>query len=198
MAQYEYDGTYPVIRNKQLFNLDSLELTEENKDAIKFIWNCKQYSWPPWIIEPKTEHACLVENSRRLFVPLCKAECVMLDRTYGNSLKPGDVGLKSASIGIGSFEIWHGSYDARIRGTEVVYDNVTGDETDSDRTEVEENCDSDISYGTTTTVEAKIKFVNSDRTEAEENYDSDSSYGTMTTVEAKKQYNLPQLVATSH
>ena len=55
-----------------------------------------------------------------------------------------------------------------------MYDNVTGDETDSDRTELEENCDSDISYGTTTTVEAKRKFGNSDRTE---NYNSDNSYG---------------------
>ena len=53
-----------------------------------------------------------------------------------------------------------------------MYNNVTGDETDSDRTELEENCDSDISYGTTTTVEAKRKFGNSERTE---NYNSDNS-----------------------
>jgi len=71
---------------------------------------------------------------------------VILDRTYGSSLKQGDAGLKSASIGIGSFDTWHGSPDARMRGTEVVYDNVTGDETDSDRTEVEENCDSEFFF----------------------------------------------------
>jgi len=163
------------MRTKELYNLDRLELTEENKDTIKFIRNCKQYCWPPWSSEPKTKHGCLVEISRRLFVPLCcKSESVMLDKTYGNRLKPCDAGIKSTSIGIGSFATWHGSPDARIRGTEVVC--VTEDETDSD-----------------------VEETKVENAELEENYDSDGSYETTTTVEAKKQFkqsDLPQLVAT--
>lgn len=59
------DGlVYPVMRTKELYNLDRLELTEENEDTIKFICNCKQYCWPPWSSEPKTEHGCLVEISQ--------------------------------------------------------------------------------------------------------------------------------------
>jgi len=170
MAPYKsgVEGAYPVVRTRGLFNLDRLEKTTENGDAIEFIRNCKQKPWPPWSVQPQTERASLMEISRRLFVPLCKANCVTLEKTYHSSLTPDDEELiKSQALGMGSLKTWHGSPDARLRGTEVVYNSVTGGETD---TEVEEN------------------------SQEEQNYDSDSSSGMTTTVEAKK--NLSQLVTT--
>ena len=204
MAPYKsgIEGAYPVVRTRGLFNLDRLEKTAENGDAIEFIRNCKQKPWPPWSVQPQTEHASLMEISRRLFVPLCKANCVTLEKTYHSSLTPDDELIKFQALGMGSFKTWHGSPDAWLRGTEVVYNSVTGGETDTEveeNSQEEQNYDSDSSSGMTTTVEAKRDFGNSDRTEEEQNYDSDSSCGTTTTVEAKihfKKKNLSQLVAT--
>jgi len=163
IAPYTYRpdvSTYVVIRAKRLFKLDRLELTEENKNSIYFIRNCTQYTWPPILTEPITKHLCFLEISRRIFVPLC--EDVILEKTYArylDTLGPAAAGLKALPIGCGSFQTWHGSPDARVRGTEVVYNNITGDETEElcFDTNVEENCDSDSSNGRTITVEAKMK-----------------------------------------
>ena len=170
-----------VIRAKSLFNLDRLEITEENKDVIEFIKNCKQIAWPPYRSGHITERIALMQISQKIFVPLCQPGQVILDKTYTSYLKtlgPASEGLKALPIGCGSIDTWHGSPDARVRGTEIICDYATGEE--------DENSDLDAN-GTTTKVEKDC------------NLDSDSSDGTTITVEAKIKYrrnNLQQVVAT--
>lgn len=132
MAPYKTSNkrAYIVIRAKSLFNLDRLEITEENKDVIEFIKNCKQIAWPPYCSEHITERITLMQISQKFFVPLCQPGQVILDKTYTSYLKtlgPASEGLKALPIGCGSIDTWHGSPDARVRGTEIICDYATGE-----------------------------------------------------------------------
>ena len=56
-------------------------------------------------------------------MPLCRADEVILEMSYStlvSNLGPGAAGLKTGYIGLGSWKTWHGTPDARVRGTEVV------------------------------------------------------------------------------
>ena len=175
---------YAVIKVKNLYNLDRVEITEENKDVIKFIKNCKQIAWPPYCSERITEHIALTEISQKIFRPLCCPGQVILDNTYTKHLRtlgPAAGGLKALPIGCGSNKTWHGSPDARVRGTEIINEYVTGEE--------DENADLDAnSFDGATTKDCNLDGNN-----------SDESDGTMTTIEANIKYNknsLQQAVAT--
>lgn len=111
--------TFINAEAQDLFNFDKLEITEENEKVVKFIRNIKQIAWPPFFTESPSEHTAFVQISKTLLVPLCCDDEVILDKTYSTylrSLGPGAAGLKAGSIGIGSFQTWHGSPDARVRG----------------------------------------------------------------------------------
>jgi len=158
---------YAVIKVKNLYNLDIVEITEENKDVMKFIKNCKQIAWPPYRSARITKQITLTEISQKIFKPLCCPGQVILDNTYTKYLRtlgPAAEGLKALPIGCGSNKTWHGSPDARVRGTEIINENVTVDEDEY------ADLDADSFDGATTNLDGNI---------------SDESDGTMTTVEAK-------------
>ena len=65
---------------------------------------------------------------RRILVPLCRKDEVILEKNYStliSNLGPVAAGIKTDHIGIGSWKTWHGSPDARVRGSEVIGRNVS-------------------------------------------------------------------------
>lgn len=174
LAPYIAKATVPTFINAEaqdLFNFDRLEITEDNEKVVKFIRNCKQIAWPPFFAKSLSERTAFVQISKTLLVPLCCDDEVILDKTYStylHSLGPRAAGLKAGSIGIGSFQTWHGSPDARVRGTEIIYTTTEEKTTctmgfvhnsDSD---IISDIGSDVSDGQTTVVEAKLEWNKND------------------------------------
>lgn len=163
MAPYIADEEFPAfikVDAQDLFDFDRLEITEENEKTVKFICNCKSIAWPPFSTEAFNEHTAFLQISQKLFVPLCCDDQVILDKTYTkylHSLGPGTEGLRACNIGCRSFLTWHGSPDARVRGTEVIY-TTTEENTTYTMDPAHNSDDSNISNGLTTVVEAKLQW----------------------------------------
>ena len=165
MAPYITDETSPAfvtVEAQKLLDFDRLEVNEE---TFEFICNCKSIAWPP-LVKPSNEHTAFLHICQKLFVPLCCKDEVILEQTYTKyiqSLGQGSDGLKACNIGFGSFQTWHGSPDARVRGTEVIHssDSTTEENTmdpahNSDNSA--DSADSIISNGLTTVIEAKLQW----------------------------------------
>ena len=155
-----------VIRAETLFALEQLEAEAkpENEDVFKFIKNCRSKPWPPFS-KDISEYSVLCEISRQMFVPLCRPDEVILENNYSkflSKLGPGAAGVKTGYIGLGSWKTWHGTPDARVRGSEVVGRKVTylcdEDEDEDDVEEDDSNGDSSGTDEATSTVEAKLNF----------------------------------------
>ena len=79
---------------------------------------------------------------------------------------PVAAGIKTDYIGIGSWKTWHGSPDARVKGSEVIRRNVSLLRLDVEEYEKYEEYDSDGESddtrgtdGATSSVEAKLRFT---------------------------------------
>jgi len=169
-------GAHLGIRAAELYRLDQLEITDENKNFMNFICTCDHVSWPPKV-KQKLESTTFIEISRKLLVPLTEMNEVILDSTYHSYLKNlvsqppshveiSDSRLTSNYIGCGSFDTWHGSPDARVRGTEIICHKFTDDESSGSDTyeEISETASnasniSNVSSGTTTAIEAKLESI---------------------------------------
>lgn len=153
------DGAHIGIKAEELYKLNQITATGENRDAVHFICTCKDIPWPPFT--QMSEHTAFIEISRQILAPISGKNEVILDRTYRNLLKDlvTDSRLTSDCIGFGSSETWHGSPDARVRGTEIIGHNFIDDDatepfgSDNDE-EISDTC-SNVSTGTTTTIETK-------------------------------------------
>jgi len=143
------DGAHIGIKAEELYKLNQITITGENRDAIHFISTCKDIPWPP--VTPTSEHAAFIEISRKIFAPITGNNEVILDRTYRSYLKDlgTNSGLTSDSIGCGSSDTWHGSPDARVRGTEVIGHDFIDADDGSDKDEEISDTRNDISTGTT-------------------------------------------------
>ena len=116
-----------VIRTETLFDLEQLEAKPENQEVFTFIKNCRSRPWPPFS-KHISEYSVMCEISRQMFVPLCRPDEVILENNYSkflSKLGPGTAGVKTGYIGLGSCKTWHGTPDARVRGSEVVGKKVT-------------------------------------------------------------------------
>ena len=60
----------------------------------------------------------VLELALRILVPLSRKNEVVLEQKYCNV--PRLDGLRSAYLGMGSLQTWHGTPDVRVRGAEVV------------------------------------------------------------------------------
>ena len=137
-----------MIRAGGLFELEQLVATPENQEVFKFIRNAKSIPWPPFSFstKPLSEQRVLLEIVRRILVPLCREDEVILEKNYStliSNLGPVAAGIKTGYIGIGSWKTWHGSPDARVRGSEVIGRNVSLLRLDVEEYEEYEEYDSD-------------------------------------------------------
>ena len=141
-------GSTIVIRAGELFELEQLVATPENQEVFKFIRNAKSIPWPPFSFstKPLSERRVLLKIVRRILVPLCRKDEVILEKNYStliSNLGPVAAGIKTDHIGIGSWKTWHGSPDARVRGSEVIGRNVSLLRLDVEEYEEYEEYDSD-------------------------------------------------------
>lgn len=124
--------------------------------ALKFIVNGRNHLWPPFTTSTKcSEKDVMVSLCREIFWPLSTE--VLLESGYRTFLeeKEGPVPLQAAHIGIGTTSTWHGTPDARVRGTTLVW--LKASEDPEDEFLVTEGSD-DESDGTATAVEGKMVF----------------------------------------
>ena len=108
-------------------------------------------------------------------MPLCRADEVILEKSYSQLIGPG-TGVKTGDIGLGTWKTWHGTPDARVRGSEVVGGKVTQLLYEEEDDVEEEQDDSDG--------------------EGRGSGSSSGTDGVDTTVEAKLTKKLAQVVAT--
>ena len=85
--------------------------------------------------------------------PLCRAEELILEKSMSvlSTAKTDVTGLKVADIGLGTVKIWHGTPDARVRGSHLVFQKVENGES--------EGSDAELSDGATTPLEANKNFI---------------------------------------
>lgn len=134
--------------------LFSFEPRLEYHDVMQFIRNSRSCPWPPLLLERKSsEQDVMIAIASHILRPLCRE--VILEISYTKALQKRPVpGLEARHIGMGSLNTWHGSPDARVRGTEVVFRRET-DET-YEVSQIPSDNESDASDGATTCIETKI------------------------------------------
>ena len=89
----------------------------------------------------------LLELCSKILKSLCKEDNIFLEARYSVDVRDNRYpGIEACQIGMGKKCTWHGTPDARIRGSNLLY---LRDATESE---------SDSSEGTTSTVEYKIHF----------------------------------------
>ena len=148
------------------------------------------HEWQPTTKRPETE--VTISLCTRIFVPLCRE--VLLEGKYCRILeKRGITDIRSGNLGLGRSCTWHGTPDARVRGTEVIcrtsQETVGGTAEDVASDLSESETQSDISIGKVLDTTPSPAFDTS-------NVDSD---GDSTVVEGKvsyKEINLLQAVGT--
>ena len=144
-------GNSIVIRAGELFELEQLVPTPENREVFKFIKNARSKPWPPFSTKPLSERNVLVKISQHLFIPLCRGDEVILEKKYStliSNLGPDAAGMRTDHIGLGSWKTWHGTPDARVRESEVISRKVSHDveeyeEYDNDGGSTADSCGTD-------------------------------------------------------
>ena len=143
------------VKLSQLFAPNNPE--QQHFEHLKFINDCQDHHiWPPNPNSFKYEKDVMIEICTEVLKPLCRAEELILEAKYESVLstaKTDVTGLKAADIGLGSMKTWHGTPDARVRGSHLVFQEVENGES--------EESDAELSDGATTTVEAKRRFSQS-------------------------------------
>ena len=122
--------------------------------ALKFIVNGRNHFWPPPSSSTKhSEKEAMLSLCSDIFLSLSSE--VILENTYKIFLekKRGPVLLQTGHIGMGTIHTWHGTPDARVRETDLVWLNASEDP--EDQFLVTEGSD-DESDGTATEVEGKL------------------------------------------
>ena len=175
--------------------LFSFEPRREHHDVLRFISNSRSRSWPLLPDHKSSERDVMIAVASHILRPLCRE--VILESGYRNALQKQPVpGLEIRHIGMGTLNTWHGSPDARVRGTEVVFRRET-DETNEVSQAPSDN-KSDTSEGATTCVETTIMGMD-EVNEAPSDSESDASDGATTCIETKikaKDANLHQAIGT--
>ena len=148
-AHKEASGSFRVgLKVEDLFKVEAVDPAFTS--ALKFIMNSRNHFWPPSTSTKQSEKDVLVSLCSNIFLPL--SSDVLLENTYTTFLekKRGPVPLQTGHIGMGTTHTWHGTPDARVRGTDLVWLKASEDEF-----LVTEGSD-DESDGTATKVEEKL------------------------------------------
>lgn len=141
---------------KDLFKVEAVDPAFTS--VLKFIVNGRNHLWPP-STSASTKHSekeVMLSLCSNIFTPLSSE--VILEKTYAKFLekKRGPVPLQTGYIGMGSTDTWHGTPDARVRGTDLVW--LIASEDPADEFLVSEDSD-DKSDGTATPTEVEGKVV---------------------------------------
>ena len=132
------------LKVKDLFKVEAMDPAFTT--ALKFIVNGRNHFWPPYTSTTKhSEKDVMVSLCSEIFLPLSSE--VIMEKTYKTFLeKTRPVPLRTDHIGMGSTNTWHGTPDARVRGTELIWLKASedkylvtewSDESDGTATEVE-------------------------------------------------------------
>lgn len=156
-AYIEADQFQVGVSVNDLFKVEAVG--PEFTSALKFITSAKKHLWPPTSLtltstKPKREKNVMVTLCSEIFLQLSNE--VTLESMYRSFLTKGPpVPLQAGPIGMGAPNTWHGTPDARVRGTSIV-----SLQRSEDCYQVREFSDdeSDTSDGTATEVEGKLVF----------------------------------------
>ena len=115
LAAYCVGSYRPGIRASDLFKV---EVKPEYLEPLKFILNSRSHPWPTFVHNHKrTEEDVMVSIAINILVKLCTE--VTMEKRYSTPLR--EPLLSFSDLGLGSPETWHGTPDARVRGTQVVH-----------------------------------------------------------------------------
>ena len=132
------------VKLSQLFAPNNPE--QQHFEHLKFINDCQDHHiWPPNPNSFKYEKDVMIEICTEVLKPLCRAEELILEKKYESVLstaKTDVTGLKAAYIGLGTVKTWHGTPDARVRGSHLVFQEVENGES-----EESEESDAELSDG---------------------------------------------------
>ena len=124
--------------------------------ALEFIANSRSHMWPLFTTSANLrETEVMVRICSQILVPLSSE--VVLENRYRSILARKRTPVQAGDIGLGSVDTWHGTPDARVRGTDVVLlrasedKSVVEDVVSEDDVSEEEGSD-----GATTEVEGKV------------------------------------------
>jgi hypothetical protein len=151
-AHIDDSGLFRVgLKVQDLFKVEAVD--PAFTAALKFIVNGRNHFWPPSTSTKHSEKEMMVSLCSNIFLPLSSE--VILENTYTPFLEKtrGPVPLQTGHIGMGSTHTWHGTPDARVRGTDLVWLNAS--DYPDDEFLVTEGSD-DESAGTATKVEGKL------------------------------------------
>ena len=173
-----------------LFQVDTSLFEESHFEHLRFLKKCKNRQWPP--IPKATSKAKLMSCiCPDILVPLCKKDEVCVEKRYESYHSRG---VKFAAMGMGAFDTWHGTPDARVRGASIILESDSdGSDSDGSDSDGLDSDGSDLGVCQTSYLvrESPVK-LSDDSSE----YHSDSS-GTGTVIETKKRMNhLSQSIAT--
>ena len=145
---------------EDLFDFDVKALGSKFDEVIKFIRGCKSRPWPVSHGDPKfvdTEKSVMIEIASQIFVNLCHQ--VTMEKRYESVAMP-NLGLMTASLGLGSTNTWHGNPDVRVRGVSICHakgEDVGDEDSDSGST---------VSDSTAVHIEGKIQYAASNLPQA--------------------------------
>lgn len=124
---------------RDLFNVE-IENLEEHQAALSFIYQSRKVLWDS--DKKSLESNITIQLCSQNFKQICKPNEVILEKAgYGIKLMSSPVpGIQAEYIGIGSVNIWHGSPDLRVRGTNIVV-RRTKEEEEEEEAEDEEGSD---------------------------------------------------------
>ena len=139
------------IRVKDLFKVEAVSDTS----ALEFIAHSRRKIWPPFNPYPtkRKEKEVMLSLCKEIFVPLCNE--VILETRYTSRISQTPE-LQVGDIGLGSVHTWHGTPDARIRRTEVVWRKDSGETFTTVEEIFSEDEGSVESDGASTMVEGKV------------------------------------------
>ena len=150
LAAYCVGSYRPGIRASDLFKV---EVKPEYLEPLKFILNSRSHPWPTFVHNHKrTEEDVMVSIAINILVKLCTE--VTMEKRYSTPLR--EPLLSFSDLGLGSPETWHGTPDARVRGTQVVH-RMKSDIEDAAGEDSSDN-ESASSDRNTAPMEAKIKY----------------------------------------
>ena len=113
------------VKLNQLFAPKDPE--EQHFEHLKLINDCQDHHiWPPNPNSFKYKKNVMIEICTEVLKPLCRAEELIFEKSMSvlSTAKTDVTGLKVADIGLGTVKTWHGTPDARVRGSHLVFQKV--------------------------------------------------------------------------
>ena len=153
---YKKDTARLMIPLGKLFQATNIE---PHLDQLKFIHGSRTHPWPPHNVTLPSKYDVFLSIVKEILIPICRLDEIILEKKYAkfyHSTSPASIGLKVQDTGIGSPDTWHGSPDARVRGSPFVFKKGSEDEKEIGSGESNSDSEGETSDGTSVLVEAKL------------------------------------------